>query len=147
MCVLGASVDLYVVKKMGLNASLAGSSASCLGASVNLYVVKNRVQESTICRDLGIVFGTLCRLVRRKKVSARIDDLSRFGHRVWGPLSTCRRLRTGSKWCENRSFSNTVLEHCKGVDGSGRLPNDLKIVHFRTLFPTRTRGSCTRGPN
>ena len=47
MCVLGASVDLYVVKKMGLNVSLAVSSASCLGASVNLYVVKNRVQEST----------------------------------------------------------------------------------------------------
>ena len=67
MCVLGASVDLYVVKKMGLNVSLAVSSASRLGASGNLYVVKNRVQESTICRDLGIVFGSLCRPVRRKK--------------------------------------------------------------------------------
>ena len=56
MCVLGASVDLYVVKKMGLNVSLAVSSASCLGASVELYVVK--------------------------KQGARIDDWSPFGHSV-----------------------------------------------------------------
>ena len=35
------------------------------------------------------VFETLCRPVRRKKVGARIDELSRFGHHVWEPLSTC----------------------------------------------------------
>ena len=39
-------------------------------------------------RDLGIVFGTFCRPGRREKEIVRIDDLSRFGHRVWQPLST-----------------------------------------------------------
>ena len=62
--------------------------ASCLAASVDLDVSKKRLQESMTGRDLGIVFGTLCPPGRRKKETARIDGLSRFGHCVWAPLSS-----------------------------------------------------------
>ena len=42
--------------------------ASCLAASVDLDVVKRRVQESTMCRDLGILFGGSVDLNVVKKV-------------------------------------------------------------------------------
>ena len=68
-------------KKTFKNRGFVAISASCLETSVDLDVVKRKVQKSTICHDLGIVFGSLCRPGRREKEGARIDDLSRFEHR------------------------------------------------------------------
>ena len=43
--------------------------ASCLAAPVDLDAVKRRVQESTMCRDLGILFeGSVDLEVVKKKV-------------------------------------------------------------------------------
>ena len=41
---------------------------------------KKRVQESTIFRDLGIVFGNLCRPVRREKAMRKLIQMRHFSH-------------------------------------------------------------------
>ena len=43
-------------------------------------------------------------------------------------------IRTGCAWRENRSFSNTVLEHCRYADDSERVAHGVRIGHFRTWF-------------
>ena len=95
-----------------------------MGASVDLDVLKKRVQETTICRDLDVAFGSLSRPRRLEKEGARIDDLSRFGH---CSLSICRPRRR-QEHVKNRRFVDVefdrfstssfgmFFEHCKWTD-------------------------------
>ena len=54
---LAASVDLDVVKRRVQESTMCRDLGILFGGSVDLDVVKKRVQVSTICRDLGIAFG------------------------------------------------------------------------------------------
>ena len=74
-------------------------------ASVDLDVVKKRVQESTICRDLGIVFGSLCRPRRREKKSERIDDVS---HSLWRLCRPRRREKEDARIDDLSPFGHRV---------------------------------------
>ena len=53
----GASVDLDVVKRRVQESTMCRDLGILFGGSVDLDVVKKSVQASTICRDLGIAFG------------------------------------------------------------------------------------------
>ena len=77
--------------------------ASCLAAPVDLDAVKRRVQESTMRRDLGILFEGSVDLDVVKKEGASIDDLSRFGHRVW-------RLCRPTRFCNRRIFNEFPMK-------------------------------------
>ena len=64
-------------------------------------------------RDLGIVFGTFCRPGRREKEIVRIDDLSRFGHRVWQPLRPRRREKKSERIDDVSRFGHSVWRLCR----------------------------------
>ena len=77
----GGSVDLDVVKRRVQESMICRDLGILFGASVDLDVGKKRMQESTICRDLGIAFERLCR--PRRFCSGRIfqwvlDENERF---------------------------------------------------------------------
>ena len=54
---LAAPVDLDAVKRRVQESTMCRDLGILFGGSVDLDVVKKRVQASTICRDLGIAFG------------------------------------------------------------------------------------------
>ena len=54
---LAAPVDLDAVKRRGQDSTMCRDLGILFEGSVDLDVVEKRVQVSTICRDLGIAFG------------------------------------------------------------------------------------------
>ena len=54
---LAAPVDLDAVKRRVQESTMCRDLGILFEGSVDLDVVKKRVQVSTICRDLGIAFG------------------------------------------------------------------------------------------
>ena len=54
---LAAPVDLDAVKRRVQESTMCRDLGILFESSVDLEVVKKRVQVSTICRDLGIAFG------------------------------------------------------------------------------------------
>ena len=54
---MGPSVDLDVVKRRMYDSTMCRDLGILFEGSVDLDVVEKRVQVSTICRDLGIAFG------------------------------------------------------------------------------------------
>ena len=54
---LAVPLDLDAVKRRVQESTMCRDLGILFGGSVDLDVVKKRVQASTICRDLGIAFG------------------------------------------------------------------------------------------
>ena len=127
--------------------------ASCLGTSVDLDVVKTRKYDSTICRDLGIVFSSSCRPRRREKKGARIDDVSRFGHPVWRLCRPRRREKEGASIDDLSRFGHRVWRLCRPTRFCNRrIFNEfpMKINDFAAFFVPSTyverwkRGFCMK---